>query len=275
MPRSRTSGMTLLEVVLAVAVAGFVLSAATSFLVSISSIWAEREARYFFEDHVDGVNEFLKASFTNAGFEIGSGSSPSQQESDEEDEPNDSEDPQSPNIADPPRVDLNLGKDDENSETEGSGNQTNNLLQTAEAPISWKTTPGAAGFEEPLLSFTLNDAPPLLIGLDQSPSTKVELFLHHDQTHGLSLLWFSNLQEEVEDLSDLRRTLISPLVKELRYIYWDEDFEQWEEVTEPKEGDGDEEYLLPRYLKLVFEYQGETKERILAIPVPMQSALLF
>lgn len=239
---SRTSGMTLLEVVLAVAVAGFVLSAATSFLVSISNIWAEREERYFFEDHVDGVNEFLKASFSNAGFEIGS-------ENDD-------------------------ASVDEEADTETS-EPSESLLQTTEAPISWKTTPGAAGYEEPLLHFTLNSAPPLLIGLDQSPFTKVEVYLHHDESHGLSLLWFSNLQEEVEDLSDLRRTVISPLVKELRYIYWDEDFEKWEELTDPKEGEGEEEYVLPRYLKLVFEHQEQTKERILAIPVPMQSALLF
>ena len=261
---SRTSGMTLLEVVLAVAVAGFVLSAATSFLVSISNIWAEREERYFFEDHVDGVNEFLKASFSNAGFEIGS-------ENDDAsvDEEANSQDPDSDQT---PEVEVSL--DDNDADTKTS-EPSESLLQTTEAPISWKTTPGAAGYEEPLLHFTLNSAPPLLIGLDQSPFTKVEVYLHHDESHGLSLLWFSNLQEEVEDLSDLRRTVISPLVKELRYIYWDEDFEKWEELTDPKEGEGEEEYVLPRYLKLVFEHQEQTKERILAIPVPMQSALLF
>ena len=59
-PHSR-SGMTLIEVVLALAVAGFLLAAATSFVVSISNIWAERSLRNFFEDHVDGVTEFINA----------------------------------------------------------------------------------------------------------------------------------------------------------------------------------------------------------------------
>ena len=273
MRHSRTDGFTLLEVILAVAVAGFVLSAATTFLVSISSIWAEREDRYFFEDHVDGVNEFLKASFTHAGFEIGSSSTGT---GEEEQGSAGSGEPVETDPDEPPQLSVNVGETDgKPDQNTGSSNQSNGLLQTAEAPISWKKTPGSAGFDDPLLSFKLNTAPPLLVGLNQSPFTKVEIYLHHDDNDGLSMLWFSNLQEEVEDLSDLRRTQISPLVKELRYIYWDEDFEQWEETTDPKDGEGDDDYLLPRYLKLVFEYEGETKERVLAIPVPMQSALLF
>ena len=64
--RSR-SGMTLIEVVLALAVAGFLLTAATTFVVSISNIWAERSQRNFFEDHVDGVTEFVNVMLRSAG----------------------------------------------------------------------------------------------------------------------------------------------------------------------------------------------------------------
>ena len=64
------TGMSLIEVVLAIAVAGFVLTAATSFVVSVSSIWGTRAERHFFEDHVDGVMQFLHTSFDRAGIAI-------------------------------------------------------------------------------------------------------------------------------------------------------------------------------------------------------------
>jgi Tfp pilus assembly protein PilW len=62
--------MTLIEVVLALAVAGFLLTAATSFVVSVSSIWSDRTQRHFFEDHVDGVTEFLRSALQTAGSSI-------------------------------------------------------------------------------------------------------------------------------------------------------------------------------------------------------------
>lgn len=264
--------MTLLEVVLAVAVAGFVLSAATSFLVSISSIWAERDNRNFFEDHVDGVSEFLKASFTHAGIEI---SHSTGNANNSEASPITQQSTQVKNSEDV-RAENPQTKDGEpNPGNNNKGDAVAGLIATAEAPIAWKTLPGATGFDDPLLNFQLNYTPPLLVGGEQDPSTKIELFLHHDGAEGLSLLWYSNLQEEVEDLRDLRRTIISPLVTEIRYIYWDDRFERWEEVDEPEEGDGSDEYILPRYLKLVFDYQGERRERIITLPVPIRSALLF
>jgi hypothetical protein len=41
------------------------------------------------------------------------------------------------------------------------------------------------------------------------------------------------------------------------------------------EDEDDEAFVLPRFLKLTFEYKGETKTRTLTIRVPSQSALLF
>lgn len=272
-PCQRRGGMTLIEIVLAIAVAGFVLASATTFLISVSNIWHERQNRHFFEDHVDGVTEFLKASFTQAGYEIGG-------ETDEENETdsrnnsannnnNDNDNEPDNNVS----IDVSNGDDSSSNTTEN--NTSGGLSGTSETPIKWEKLPGSAGYEEPLLNFSLTTAPPLLVGLDEVPFTKVQLYLHFDKSEGLSLLWSSNLQEEVEDERDLRRTMVSPIVKQVKYIYWDETFEKWEETEEPEEGEGDEEYLLPRYLKLVFEYEEEEKERVIAIPVPTQSAFLF
>jgi prepilin-type N-terminal cleavage/methylation domain-containing protein len=222
------AGMTMLEVILAIAVAGFVLAAAVSLLVSISSIWAERSQRHFFVDHVDGVTEFLNATFATAGTEIAT--------------------------------------------SEDSGGS---LLQTADEPIGWARPPGFSDSKEPLLNFKLTKAPPILVGIENAPLLGLDTFLHFDRTEGLSLLWYSILQEEAEDLRDLRRTMISPLVTGIQYIYWDENFEKWETEDAPMEGDGDDQYILPRFITLTFEYESDTQERTFTIPVPSKSALIY
>ena len=73
---SNTRGVaafTLLEVILAVAIAGALLAGAATLMVSVTNAWLERQDRHFFEDHVDGVTEFLQASFSMAGTEIALG----------------------------------------------------------------------------------------------------------------------------------------------------------------------------------------------------------
>ena len=86
---------------------------------------------------------------------------------------------------------------------------------------------------------------------------------------------YTPLQEDSEDLDDLRRTPISNLITKVEYVYWDERFEKWETETEPKEGEGDDQFILPRFLKLTFEYEGVIKERSLTIPVTSRNALIF
>jgi len=284
--RPPKAGLTLIEVVLAIAVAGFVLAAATSFVVSIAAIWSERDARNFFEDHVDGVTEFIRASFASAGTEIAlatdenaNGSGPGGDDGEEDDDQGGGGE----NRDDPPEVDVELTADGErgnagtgrggSSAAEGSG--TAGLVRRSGEPVGWGRPPGTSDFEPPSLNIRLAEAPPLLVDAESVAALGVDAYLHYDREEGLSLLWSSILQEEVEDERDLRRTPLSPLVKEIVYIYWDERFEQWDELEEPKEGDGDDQFPLPRYLKLVFEYEGVTKERVIAIPVPSQSALIF
>ena len=113
------------------------------------------------------------------------------------------------------------------------------------------------------------------MGLENAPLLGIDAFLYFDESEGLSLLWYSILQEETDDINDLRRTAISPLVTDIQYVYWDESFEKWETEDEPKEGDGTDQYSLPRFMKLTFEYEGETQERTFTIPVPSKSALIY
>jgi len=278
-PRSPlSSGMSLLEVILAIAVAGFVLAAATSFLVSISTIWTGREDRNFFEDHVDGVTEFLNAAFANAGVQIvldegaSEGNDSSEQDSGSEGMPGSG----AVEIAVPSPGTKKQPSGDKNSqETKDQKDKGGGLIRASDEPIGWARPPGFPDHREPLLNFKLAEAPPLLVGTENAPLLGIDLYLYFEPDEGLSLLWYSVLQEKSEDIQDLRRTQISPLVTDIRYIYWDERFEQWEEEERPKEGGGKDQYLLPRFIKIVFEYEGATKERTLSIPVPSTHALIF
>ena len=260
--QSSQSGMSLLEVILAIAVAGFVLAAAVSMLVSISSIWSERSERYFFVDHVDGVTEFLNATLSSAGVEIALNDN-SNTSTNSDAKGDGAGVPQ-------PRISISTaGTAGTNSDASGG------LIRAADEPVGWARPPGFSDSKDPLLNFKLTTAPPLMVGLDNAPLLGLDAFLYFDDSEGLSLLWYSTLQEDTEDINDLRRTVISPMVTKIQYIYWDERFETWEEEDEPMEADGNDQYLLPRFLKLTFEYKDETQERTLTIPVPSKSALIY
>jgi hypothetical protein len=261
--KDRIRGMSLLEVVLAIAVAGFVLTAAVSLLVSISSIWSERSERHFFTDHVDGVTEFLNAAFANSGSAVKSEDpdNGNRRNTDEDTEPFDDED--QPDGA------------EEQPDDRFGASPGGSLVQSSDEPVRWERPPGFDNYQEPLLNFTMTHAPPILVSPENEPTLDINTFLHFEAGEGLSLLWYSILQEEVDDINDLRRTLISPLVNKITYIYWDERFESWEEEDNLQKDNGVDQYIMPRFIKLFFEYEGETKERILTIPVPSKSALIF
>ena len=63
----RRKGFSLVEVLLALAIGGLVLTAATALLVTISQAWANRPAtRDAFDAHVNGVANFLTAMLEEA-----------------------------------------------------------------------------------------------------------------------------------------------------------------------------------------------------------------
>jgi hypothetical protein len=273
---SNTRGIaafTLLEVILAVTIAGALLAGAATLMVSVTNAWLERQDRHFFEDHVDGVTEFLQASFSIAGTEIALGDEDGSGGSTMSETGNEIETDGSQVTVD---ISGNNNLESGNS-MEGNTESTTSsgLMRVSEDPIDWSQPPGFADYQEPLLHFKLRDTPPLLVQTENAPIIGVEAFLHFEDDEGLSLLWYTPLQEDSEDLDDLRRTPLSDLVIKVEYIYWDERFEKWESETEPKEGEGDDQFILPRFLKLTFEFEAVTKERTLTIPVTSRNALIF
>lgn len=230
----------------------------------------------FFEDHVDGVSEFVQSCLSRAGAEIALGNTDSNEgsttDSNSENEPGTAQPENSTNA---PSISISEenGRGD-SEQTDNSTPQSGSLLRQSEEPVGWAKPPGFAGYEDPLINFKLKDTPPLLVNSDNAPVVGIDAYLYFKKDEGLSLLWYSILQEETGDESDLRRTAISPYVKAVNYIYWDERFERWEVEEEPLEGD-DDAFILPRFIKLIFEHEGVTKERTITIPVPSRSALLF
>lgn len=270
----RRTGFTLLEVILAVTIAGALLAAAATLMVSVSDAWLKRQDRHFFEDHVDGVTEFLQASLSVAGAEITLESDDSSANN-----PADPGESGSGQAADGTEGSIQVpptgGSGANNNRSTNSNDQGSALLRPVEAPIAWQSPPGFASYEEPLIFFRLKERPPLLVQMDDAPITGVEAYLHFAEDEGLSLIWYTPVQEETEDLRDMRRTPLSDLVTKIEYIYWDERFERWETEEEPLEGEGDEEFILPRFIKLTFEYEGVEKERTITLPVPSLNALIF
>ena len=268
------AAFTLLEVILAVAIAGALLAGAATLMVSVTNAWLERQDRHFFEDHVDGVTEFLQASFSMAGTEIALGDEDESGGSTSSKTENEIETDGSEVTVDIPgnnnSNDGNSMDDNTTDSTTGSG-----LVRVSEDPIDWSQPPGFADYQDPLLHFRLNETPPLLVQTENAPIIGVNAFIYFEDDEGLSLLWYTPLQEDSEDLDDLRRTPLSDLVTKVEYVYWDERFEKWETETEPKESEGDDQFILPRFLKLTFEYEGLIKERSLTLPVTSRNALIF
>lgn len=225
-------GMSLIEVIMAIAIGAFILAAAASFIVSISDIWAKRAQRYAFYEHVDGVTQFLKTTYQSA-----------QKVSDQASNPN------APNPTNP------------------------NLTADSDSVVIWKTPIDSS--EAPMLYCELDKITPILTQGDGLPAIGNSIYLYHE-SGVLSLVHSKILQETLESESDLKRTRLSPFVKMIEYIYWDSDSDSWISEVEPMESPENNELLLvPQYLKLIFEYNDSTIQRIVPIPLPSKNLLLY
>lgn len=77
--KGRRAGFTLLEVLLAVALGAFILTAMTSFLFSMAELWGVGANERLFQKHARGVSRFLENGFQTASARYdttGSGNSP-------------------------------------------------------------------------------------------------------------------------------------------------------------------------------------------------------
>lgn len=256
----KTAGMSLIEVVIAIAISAFILASAASFIVSITDIWAKREQRYAFYEHADGVTQFLKISFRSSG--ALSDNSDSKTDSDA-----DLNNQNKPEINSGSQSEKNSALAEENAE-----NQTGTVIR-------WEVPPFSNSSDEALLHFQLPSITPLLTKADRLLPAENSVYLTFDSEEGLSLLHRSNFEKGIEadeiDADDFSRTLLSPYIESVEYIYWESDNERWEVNDEPIMEDDSDTYRLPNYLKLNFTYKDNSIERIIPIPSLSKHLILY
>ncbi|MDP0501631.1 MAG: prepilin-type N-terminal cleavage/methylation domain-containing protein [Verrucomicrobiota bacterium JB022] len=149
--------------------------------------------------------------------------------------------------------------EDRLGEPEGVEELPSEALQFA-LPPHWNGSPN-----RPLLAIYQYQTGPLL-QVDERTSPEAQSYLYFDdQQRQLSLIWFGMLQPEVRYERDLRTTLLSPYVRNVEYVYYEEDIDEWEVEDEPREEDG--EFPLPRYLKLTFTLGEQITERYVPLPL--------
>lgn len=118
-----------------------------------------------------------------------------------------------------------------------------------EAPVVWRNLPGSSDLNEQVLAFRLPGEIPLFMD-DQLYMPAVDCYLRFEEDEGLYLYWQTDLMAD-EDTNDLRRSLLSPLVQKVEYMWYleeDEDWEISEEVEENDEGGFD----TPTFIRLTF-----------------------
>jgi prepilin-type N-terminal cleavage/methylation domain-containing protein len=262
--QKKSHGMSLIEVVIAIAISGFILAAAASFVVSITDIWSKREQRYAFYEHADGVTQFLKTNFLSA-----------QIIPNEEDllqnNTNTQSSPTSPSIQ---KNSSGINIQTNNN----TGNQTGSTFpdQESDTNIFWQTPEFNSSNDDPLLSFQIRENSPLLTNPDGIIPLENTLYLYFDPDEGLSLVHTSSLNKVEESEDDYQRTMLSPYVKEIKYIYWDAETETWESLEEPMtKPEDDFSYLIPNFIQLNFEYNEAQIERIISIPKHSKHLILY
>jgi len=230
-------GFTIIELLIALALAALILTAATSLLVTFSLARANAEAQPWFNEHADGLERFLRTSF-NSGEIVVPVTSPTPDEKTEGERPN------RPN------------------QRESAAPQ-----EQAEPAVQFKRLPGARAFDDYYLSFNLpGDTPLLNIGEPNQPTLTAYLELQEEE--GLFLLWHGDPEPGREE-PEIYRLRLSPYVQAVRYAYFDEDFETWETETEPQE-DAQGEVKLPQFLELELGL-NEADTRTLTVLLPPET----
>lgn len=161
------------------------------------------------------------------------------------------------------------------------------IASTAGDPlVDLKRPTGFSSTDDPLVHFFLKEAPPLFFS-PHGPAVRIHTFIYPDQDEGLSLFWFSELNEieknkqgeiELTEEDDLQKTVLSPFFKEMYYCYYGteddgkDDIKEWEISDQLLESDRSEKFRLPTQIKLVFRWDEEDLEKTITIaiekPVP-------
>jgi len=130
--------------------------------------------------------------------------------------------------------------------------------------VSWGYPPNAVDVGNPYLSFRVDDDDPLLVW-DSGPRPPATAWLYFKDGEGLSIIWQTD-QQKLIDPTALQRTIISPLVTKLDFVYYDATSEEWTTSDTPQTDPTSGAQLLPNFLRLTFKING--KEEIMTVNLP-------
>lgn len=134
-------------------------------------------------------------------------------------------------------------------------------------PVSVPKITPKTGSTDNLVTFDLIGGARVLSWPDR-PLPEVVCSLQVRRGEGLYLLWHSRLETRFSD-DPPRETLLTPLVTELDYDYYDTDTKRWTTSTQVQ-NDSNGQPQAPQRLRLKFAYGGMTRETLVPIPVAAQ-----
>jgi prepilin-type N-terminal cleavage/methylation domain-containing protein len=256
---------TLLEVLLAIAVAGILIAASSYMIVSLSTIWTLRTDDDSFEEHADGVAAFLQKAFDEASSRYQptwkNQSTTSKSESDSSSSSSDSSSSTETTAA------------EKLSDTESSGSA--GLWKNA--GVTMARIDDTSMTEVPSIHFYFFQFPPALGETTPPTSIGVEAWLKFDERKGLAMVWKDiwSIQDGVvsSDKDLLRTSVISTFVTKITYIYRDEDVKRWEQYDAPHE-DSDT-YAVPTFIRLTFTMNGQEIVRTIHVRASANKMPLF
>ena len=115
-----------------------------------------------------------------------------------------------------------------------------------------------------LITFGLKEGSRVL-DWPERPLPDVWCALEVRRGEGLILYWQSAHEEDF-DTSPPREWLVSPLVTDLSYDYYELDFDRWETEKALRRGD-DRELETPARLRLTFTYRDRSVETLVTLPI--------
>ncbi|MFA5256811.1 MAG: prepilin-type N-terminal cleavage/methylation domain-containing protein [Opitutales bacterium] len=246
-----TKGFTLMEMLLAVALAGLLLGATSFLIVGLTHIWTQRTDVDSFEEHADGVACFIQTALDDSGRRY------------------------QPRWTSPSGGATEGESDAARTLNDASAAKSEGLWRNSGVNMS-KVDP-TDSIEKTKLHFHFYQMPPALGSQAPAGSPGVEAWLLFEKERGLAIVWrdiWTVQPRLVMDEKDLlRSSLISAFVVKLEYVYLDQDDRRWTTNEEPEPDIG--ENVLPDFIRLSFEDGSRATERMIRIPKGKLSMPLF
>lgn len=147
------------------------------------------------------------------------------------------------------------------------------FVRIGDTPVTAPEIKPIEGNSDNLLTFTLPSGSRLIAWPDGRPLPEVVCSLQVREREGLILLWHSSLETKFND-DPPRETVISTLVTDLSYDYYDATLKSWS--TEPAlKKDPNGQVMTPQRLRLKFLYDKMDQTRVIALPTATEGVPMF